>query len=80
MFNIKQNIEDNILKYCKLNNIEDIDKFVNKCLLNGFNIEKYGVNPKDNIDREIGRNNSSKKTVKVITLGKKKHDNDIKEG
>ena len=29
--------------YCKLNNIEDIDSFVNKCFESGFNIEKYGL-------------------------------------
>jgi hypothetical protein len=29
--------------YCKLNNIEDVDKFISKCFTNGLNIEKYGL-------------------------------------
>jgi len=29
--------------YCKLNNIEDIDGFIEKCFQSGFNIEKYGL-------------------------------------
>ena len=30
-------------EYCKLNNIEDVDKFISKCFTNGLNIEKYGL-------------------------------------
>jgi predicted RNase H-like nuclease (RuvC/YqgF family) len=29
--------------YCKLNNIEEVDMFINKCFNIGFNIEKYGL-------------------------------------
>ena len=29
--------------YCKLNNIEDVDKFISKCYVDGFNIKKYGL-------------------------------------
>ena len=29
--------------YCKLNNIEDVDKFISKCYTEGFNINKYGL-------------------------------------
>ena len=29
--------------YCKLNNIEDVDKFITKCYTEGFNIKKYGL-------------------------------------
>jgi hypothetical protein len=29
--------------YCKLNNIEDVDGFIEKCFQSGFNIEKYGL-------------------------------------
>lgn len=30
-------------EYCKLNNIEDVDKFISKCYTEGFNIKKYGL-------------------------------------
>ena len=29
--------------YCKLNNIEDVNKFIMKCYTEGFNIKKYGL-------------------------------------
>lgn len=29
--------------YCKLNNIKDVDKFISKCYVDGFNIKKYGL-------------------------------------
>ena len=32
-----------VQEYCKLNNIEDVDKFVTKCYIEGFNINKYGL-------------------------------------
>ncbi len=32
-----------VQEYCKLNNIEDIDKFITKCYTEGFNIKKYGL-------------------------------------
>lgn len=32
-----------VQEYCKLNNIEDVDKFVSKCYVDGFNIKKYGL-------------------------------------
>jgi hypothetical protein len=32
-----------VQEYCKLNNIEDIDKFISKCYTDGFNIKKYGL-------------------------------------
>ena len=32
-----------VQEYCKLNNIEDVDKFITKCYTEGFNIKKYGM-------------------------------------
>lgn len=32
-----------VQEYCKLNNIEDVDKFIIKCYTEGFNIKKYGL-------------------------------------
>lgn len=45
-------LEKSIKEYCKLNNIEDIDNFCKRCLQLGFNITKFGTDPKDNINRE----------------------------
>lgn len=38
-------ILSHIKEYCKMNGIKDVRNFVNKCLLDGFNIMKYGVSP-----------------------------------
>ena len=32
-----------VQEYCKLNNIEDVDKFITKCYTDGYNIQKYGL-------------------------------------
>lgn len=42
---IPNKIQEEILYYCKINNIEDVDKFLIKILTNGFNIAKYGNGP-----------------------------------
>jgi len=34
---------NSVKDYCKLNNIEDVDKFISKCYTDGFNIKKYGL-------------------------------------
>lgn len=42
---IPKKIQDEIQYYCKINNIEDIDKFLVKIIRDGFNIAKYGNGP-----------------------------------
>ena len=42
-----------ITEYCEMHNIENVGEFALSCLFNGFNIEKYGLNPSDNIKREL---------------------------
>ena len=37
------NQSKSVQEYCKLNNIEDVDKFITKCYTEGFNIKKYGL-------------------------------------
>jgi hypothetical protein len=32
-----------VQEYCKLNNIEDVDNFITKCYIDGYNIQKYGL-------------------------------------
>ena len=38
----KQNQKE-LNDYCKLNNIEDVDKFFQKCFKRGYDIERYGL-------------------------------------
>ena len=42
MLNINPKYENDVLQYCKLNNVEDIDLFVTQCFKQGFDIKKYG--------------------------------------
>lgn len=58
---INQTLEKSIRSYCELNDIEDVNAFANRCALQGFNVIKFGVSPKDNIERE---NNGIKDIVK----------------
>jgi predicted RNase H-like nuclease (RuvC/YqgF family) len=49
--------------YCKLNSIEDIDGFIEKCFQSGFNIEKYGL---------LGKTlNEDEKDLKTGIVGEK---------
>ena len=52
-FSIDKGILVKIKSYCELNGIEDISGFVNKCIMQGFNIVRYGISPSDNSNREI---------------------------
>ena len=66
---INPTLEKAIRSYCELNEIEDINAFANRCATQGFNIVKFGVSPKDNIERE---NNGIKDIKKNGTNSKKK--------
>ena len=66
---INPTLEKSIRSYCELNEIEDINAFANRCAMQGFNIVKFGVSPKDNIDRE---NNGVKDIKKNATARTKK--------
>ena len=41
--NLSSKDSKEVISYCKLNNIEDIDKFVSDCFKKGLNIEIYGL-------------------------------------
>lgn len=43
--NIDKKLITEIQEYCKLNNIQDVEKEVNRLLRQGFNVEKYGTSP-----------------------------------
>jgi hypothetical protein len=53
-----------IQEYCKLNNIEDVDKFISKCYVDGFNIKKYGLLGDDS--RKIGGIEEKQVEIEVI--------------
>ena len=55
---IPHNIKEEFEKYCKINEIEDIDNLAYRCFLSGFNIEKYGPTP-------IGQKEVVEKVVEV---------------
>jgi hypothetical protein len=42
MLNINPKYDNDILQYCKINNIEDVNLFVTQCFKQGFDIKKYG--------------------------------------
>ena len=42
MLNVNSKYENDILQYCKINNIEDVSLFVTQCFKQGFDIKKYG--------------------------------------
>jgi len=66
---INTTLEKSIRSYCDLNGIEDINAFANRCAMQGFSIIKFGMSPKDNIERE---NNGIKDIKKNVTSTKKK--------
>lgn len=43
-----------IREYCNLNEIDDFEGVVYKCISDGFNILRFGLSPKDNFMREKG--------------------------
>ena len=52
MLNINPKYENDILQYCKLNNIVDVNLFVTQCFKQGFDIKKYGFLGKTDNDGE----------------------------
>ena len=42
---IPKQLHKEIIAYCKLNSIKDVDKFIIQTLISGFTIAKYGVQP-----------------------------------
>jgi len=62
---VPKKIKDEVLEYCKLNNISDIETFMLKALQQGFNIEKYGITPFKIGGKELEV--IEKEVIKVIT-------------
>ena len=55
---------NSVKDYCKLNNIEDVDKFISKCYTEGFNIKKYGLLGDDS--KKIGGIEEKQVEIEVI--------------
>lgn len=49
---LSEKLYRDISRYCQMNNIEDVDGFIVNCLMQGYNVVKFGYTPKDNIRRE----------------------------
>ena len=55
---ITQEIEEELQKFCKLNEIEDMDAEAHRCFISGFNVRKYGPTP-------VGQQKVVEKVVEV---------------
>ena len=74
---INPTLEKSIRSYCEFNGIEDVNAFANRCAMQGFNIVKFGVSPKDNINfnlNDIKKNASSTKKKESRTEDERKQD------
>ena len=40
---INKELHDDVVAYCKLNNVDDVEKFKSVCFVKGYNVEKYGL-------------------------------------
>jgi len=49
---LPRSLENDIMEFCNLNDIKDINSFLVNCLRDGFNIIKYGSSPQDNFNKE----------------------------
>ena len=77
---VNQTLEKQLRQYCELNEIEDINAFANRCLSQGFNIIKFGISPKDNVERESKGIKDIKKNNKLTNIPKNgTEETDIKD-
>ena len=63
---IDNNLYIEIEQYCKLNDIEDIDKFINNLLRKSFNSEKYKINKNNKVDNNIIINKTEENKSVII--------------
>jgi hypothetical protein len=80
MFNKLETYKNDILNYCKVNNIEDIDLFVKQCFKQGFDIKKYGFLGKtDEVKERIVEVEVIKEVEKIVEVVKEIPIETIKE-
>jgi DNA repair exonuclease SbcCD ATPase subunit len=64
---IPKKLREEIWQYCMTNNISNIDEFINKMLVNGFNTEKYGNAPFSyNSEPEVIEKEVIKEVEKIV--------------
>lgn len=64
---IPKKLREEIWQYCMANNISNIDEFINKMLVNGFNTEKYGNAPFSyNSEPEVIEKEVIKEVEKIV--------------
>lgn len=75
---MKNKLEKSIKEYCKENNIDNVDDFIDYLIEKAFLIEKYGIKPslteesKVNIDIKTNNKEIKIEDVKKTTSKKKK--------
>lgn len=68
-YNINKKYIKDIEDFCKLNNIEDLEFFINKCFKKGFDAERYGLlgeNSEKIVEVEVIREKRIEVPVEVI--------------
>ena len=73
-------IKKEIETFCRLNKIDDIESFREKCLKQGFNIIKYGISPQDNFKKENNINAFVKDDIIEDKRDKSEKVNDVSNG
>ena len=63
---IPKQLHKEIIEYCKLNSIKDVDKFIIKTLTTGFTIAKYGMQPAGKVKEEMISKNDDKNIVPEV--------------
>ena len=53
MSKIPNSFKQELIEYCKLNNIDDVDAFHLKIMKSGFNIEKYGLLDNPTVEKTV---------------------------
>ena len=76
----RKTLEKEINEYCRLNSIDNVEQFITRCLMSGFNIVRYGVSPGDNIKREKGVSDEPEKedSVEKKTVVRRKKKIEVK--
>lgn len=76
-FNINSKLLKDIIEYCNVNNIQDINNEINRLLRIGLNVDKYGMSPftptpnideKDEIKQEVKPKQSRTRKSKNVNV------------
>lgn len=67
---IEKQLHDDVVAYCNLNKIEDVEKFKLTCFVKGYNIDKYGLFGEERdvkvVQQEVVKEVIVEKPVEVI--------------